>query len=61
VFPALVQSEYEIVAVPAAAGLTEADAAKAPPVYTNGPGPNVTDVVVGALAIVMVALALLAA
>jgi hypothetical protein len=30
-------------------------------VYTNDPEPNVTDVVVGALSIVMLALALLAA
>jgi hypothetical protein len=35
-----------IVAAPASAGLTEAVAVKALPVYTNGPGPKVTEVVV---------------
>ena len=60
VFPALVQSpENATVAEPAAAGLTDAVAVNAPPVYTNGPPPNVTEVVVGTLSIVMLALALL--
>ena len=60
VFPAFVQSpKYEIVAVPAAAGLTDAVAVNAFPVYTNGPAPNDTEVVVGAWSIVMLTLALL--
>jgi hypothetical protein len=47
-------------AVPAAAGFTVAVAVNAVPVYQNGPEPNDTDVVVGALSIVMLAEALLA-
>jgi hypothetical protein len=62
VLPALVQSpEYEIVAAPATAGVTVAVAVTALPVYTNGPAPNDALVDVGALSIVMLALALLAA
>ena len=60
--PALMQSpEYAIVAAPAAAGFTEAVAVKALPVYTAEAEPNATVVDVGALSIVMFALALLAA
>ena len=60
VFPALVQSpENATVAEPAAAGLTDAVAVNALPVYTKGPVPNDTELVVGALLIVVIALALL--
>ena len=60
VFPALMQfPAYAIVTIPAAAGLTNAVAVNALPVYTKGPVPNDTELVVGALLIVVIALALL--